>query len=129
MLVDIEEVIKEGAILDKPYEDKYNRHKYDIPIMHSIGMSCHFLIVKLLKEYWWDDSHRFVYRHQCMYDHAICPKRYGASFLKCDMSVYLHEIYGLKSYRHVKKYAELFNIVLIRKYKDRHDYLSKYTYI
>lgn len=130
VLIDIEECINEGAVLDKESYSWYFKSGRRVPILQALVLGCDYTIIELLKKYWWDNSYKFKYYHTCN-NLKICPgfTGDGLSFLDCDISVFLHELYGNNEYRQIKKYAEIFNVILIKNHKLRHNYLVNYRYV
>jgi hypothetical protein len=58
---EIEKCIESGAVLSQPYPTKILGYENPLPIIYAILSECDPVIVRALKEAWWDDEYIFPY--------------------------------------------------------------------
>lgn len=123
LIEDIEEAIKEGAILDSEYYSSIGREKYNIPILFAIQIQAPIDVVKCLKKYWWKDTNNFVAFHFC----DECYGFDGICIAKGNMSVYLNT--NCEQELNEGYYESLFNLFKLEFISDaqlRHKFIKKY---
>ena len=119
VLEDIEKVIKDGAVLDKEFYNAVHQSVEYIPILFAIQLCCPVEIVKLLKQYWWNDKYNVKILHTCSCN------RYDEMLINANIELFLNQRYDdTKSIYFI--YANIFNVTIYRDYDTRHNFLIQY---
>lgn len=131
LLEDIEQTIKDGAVLNEKYYSSVLHFDCNIPILHAIQFKLHIKIIELLKRHWWEDSSDFRMVHLC--DECDKYDRDGWLNVKGNMSVYLHNDFFNNcdenddyDYNYYMDLFKIFDVNFISDSYLRHKFINKY---
>ncbi len=123
LMTDIEDAIKDGAILDDEHYSYILNDALDIPILFAIQINAPINLIKLLKSYWWEDKNTHKCHHWC----RECNKEEWLSTVEGNIKVYLNTSYHSNAFdTYISEVSHIFNIELIQDPNLRHNLIKKY---
>lgn len=126
LIIDIEDAIKDGAVLDNEYYSYILNKNYNIPILFAIQLQVSIKIIECLKKYWWKERNDFNCVHMCD-ECDVNGLKDGWLIAKGSIQLYLNNeserefIYG-----YFAKLFDLFNVEYIEDEDLRHKFINKY---